>query len=122
MVDVGNRVITKNLGPPVTGMVVCIYDPKFLCLNNTQLYNEYLKKYPGLKRLVGVLLDSPIRKFDMNKFNGPMKHMMYLSQPVEHFVYYPENELELFHDYVVEDTAENTPEEYQDFDGFPGKF
>lgn len=121
MLDVGNRVITKSLGPPVTGMVVCIYDPKFLCVNNAALYNAHIKKYPGLKRLFGVLLDSPIRKLSMDEFNGPMKHVMYLSQPGENFAYYAENELELFHDYIEEDTAENTQEKYQDFDSFPGQ-
>ena len=117
MIDVGKRIITKALGPPITGMVVCIYDVKYLCLNNPPLYAEYLKKYPGVQKLYGVLLDNPIRRISIDKFNGPMKHMLYLSQPVENFVYYPEEELEPFHDYIIE----KQEEVYEDYDGFPGE-
>jgi len=119
VVDIGNRVITKTLGPPVTGMVVCIYDVKFLCLHNPPMYTEYMKKYPNLNKLFGVLLDVPIRKLGLEKFSGPMKHMTYLSQPIETFLYYPEEELELFHDYINIESEEE--KQYDDFDGFPGQ-
>ena len=117
--NVGDKVISKKMGPPATGTVVVIYDASYFFMNNPGGLKAYKKEYPEMKRVCGVILDHPIRPFTKESFHGANKTMQYLCQPASTFLHYPEDDLEVF-DHFVEEPEQT--EEYQDFDSFPGQF
>jgi len=118
--NTGDRVISKKIGPPVTGTIMAIYDAKFLNFNRFGVdFQLYKKEYPTFKRICGVALDQPIRPFSKDSFTGPNKDMEYLLQPAQTFMYYPEDDLEVFDKYVEDPKQKN---EYEDYDSFPDQF
>lgn len=98
--DVGDRVISKKIGPITTGTIVSKTLVDYFAVisrYHPEELAELKDKHPNSTSVYTVLFDQPVRLYTSDKpYTNEFERMAYLSQPAQTQGIYAEDELELF--------------------------